>query len=212
MSALDSHGQPLNLYFNAAHRADRAVHELLGLIRGVLVDGIVSADEARALDRYIDANPEMLGSFPANVLYERIHLMVRRGLIDEHELHDLKGLLEDTIGEHAGVHDFGAQASTTLPLTDPAPPLDYEGRHFVVTGRFIFGARPRVTDEICRRGALCESDVTHRTNVLLIGSLASRDWKHSSFGRKIQKAMDLREKGYDVAIVAEDHWVSQLRA
>jgi NAD-dependent DNA ligase len=207
----DSHGQPLNLYFNAAHRNDRAVHELLGLIRGVLIDGIVTPDEVRALDRFIAQNDEILGSFPANVLYERIHWIVRASTFDEHELSDLRGLLEDTIGEHAGVHDLGEQASTTLPLTTPAPMLRFEGMHYVVTGRFLFGARPRVSEEICRRGAVCENDVTLRTDVLLIGSLASRDWKHSSFGRKIEHAIALRAKGREVAIVAEDHWVSQLR-
>src|SRR6185312_12540024 len=51
--AFDRDGQPRNLYFNAAHRHDRAVHELLGMIRGVLVDGIVTEDEARALDRFL---------------------------------------------------------------------------------------------------------------------------------------------------------------
>lgn len=209
--SLDRHGQPLNLYFNAAHRHDRAVHELLGLIRGVLLDGIVTPAEVEALDRFIDMNGEILDAFPANVLYARIHPMVRTGHFDEHELSDLRGLLQDTIGEHAGVHDFGAQASTTLPLDVPPRRILFEGGRFVVTGRFMFGARPRVTEEICRRGGVCDHDVTHETNVLLIGTLASRDWKNSSFGRKIEKAVEYRRQGYGVQIVAEDHWVSQLR-
>ena len=209
---LDEHGQPRNLYFNAAHRHDRAVHELLGMIRGVLVDGVVTPTEVTALNEFLRRNPDLEGSFPGDVLCRRIHSMVHAGGPDTHELIELRCLLEDTIGEHAGVHDFGEQASTTLPLTVPPPTLRFEGVCYVVTGAFMYGDRRTVTSAICQRGGLCEDSVTRRTNILLVGTLASRDWKHSSFGRKIEKAVQLRETGCNVAIVAEDYWVSQLRA
>jgi hypothetical protein len=38
-----------------------------------------------------------------------------------------------------------------------------------------------------------------------------RGWAHSSFGRKIEKAVHMREKGSRIAIVAEPYWVGQLR-
>jgi hypothetical protein len=38
------------------------------------------------------------------------------------------------------------------------------------------------------------------------GTFGSRDWVHTSFGRKIQKAVDYRTSGSRLAIVGEDHW------
>ena len=38
-----------------------------------------------------------------------------------------------------------------------------------------------------------------------------RGWAHSSFGRKIEKAVHMREKGLRIAIVAEPYWIGQLR-
>jgi hypothetical protein len=170
---LDVHGQPRNLYLNAQHRWDKAVHELLGLIRGVLVDGVVSPTEVLALDLFFDRYPDLISNFPGKALYQRIHPMLAAGRFADDELEDLRGLLEDTIGDHHGVHDFGEQESTALPFTAPPPTLVFPRRCFVVTGRFIFGARTRVEDAIHTRGGECEDTVTRRTDVLIVGSLAS---------------------------------------
>jgi hypothetical protein len=48
------------------------------------------------------------------------------------------------------------------------------------------------------------------TNYVVIGTFGSRDWVHTSFGRKIEKAVDYRTKGYPLAIITEDHWAAQL--
>jgi hypothetical protein len=49
--------------------------------------------------------------------------------------------------------------------------------------------------------------VTKRTDYLVIGTFGSRDWVHTSFGRKIEKAVSLRGSGSGIAIAVEDHWV-----
>lgn len=38
----------------------------------------------------------------------------------------------------------------------------------------------------------------------------SRDGAHTTFGRKIEKAVSYREKGVPIAIVSEDHWAASL--
>ena len=45
---------------------------------------------------------------------------------------------------------------------------------------------------------------------LVIGSLASREWAHTSHGRKIEKAMDYKKKGCSINIVSEEQWVQCL--
>jgi len=42
------------------------------------------------------------------------------------------------------------------------------------------------------------------TDYLVIGEIGSSNWVHSSFGRKIEKAMELKEKGR-ISIVSEKH-------
>jgi hypothetical protein len=57
-------------------------------------------------------------------------------------------------------------------------------------------------------GAICDSTLTKRTHYLVIGTFGSRDWVHTSFGRKIQKAMEYHGSGRYPIVVGEDHWAT----
>jgi NAD-dependent DNA ligase len=80
----------------------------------------------------------------------------------------------------------------------------------VFTGKFAFGPRADCERQVIKLGAACERAITHRTRYLVIGTFGSRDWVHTSFGRKIEKAVQYRDDGHPLAIVAEDHWASSL--
>jgi len=54
--------------------------------------------------------------------------------------------------------------------------------------------------------------LTQETGYLFTGIHATDGWAHATFGRKIEKAVTLREKGLPIAIIGEQHWVAQLRA
>ena len=98
--------------------------------------------------------------------------------------------------------------STSLPLCMPQPhPLLFANQQFVVTGKFAYGARTAVFEAIAALGGLpTDSAPTKTTNCVVIGVFASRDWINTSHGRKIEKAVQLREKGTGINIVSEEHW------
>ena len=62
----DADGQP-NPPFNAWRRNDRAIHELLGLAKGILADGVVMPAEVIELSRWILANAEPDSGWPIDV-------------------------------------------------------------------------------------------------------------------------------------------------
>jgi len=58
-------------------------------------------------------------------------------------------------------------------------------------------------------------EVTDRVNrfvhYLVEGTMSSQDWKYSSFGRKIERAVESRnEKGFPIRIVSEEMWLGAL--
>jgi hypothetical protein len=65
---------------------------------------------------------------------------------------------------------------------------------------------------VTERGGSCEGNVTRRTSFLVIGTFGSRDWQHSSYGAKIRRAVELRDSGFALRIVGEDHWAASLGA
>ena len=206
---LDPHGQPYNLRFNTARRTERDLSELLGLAKGLLADGDITAEEAVLVNTWVRNHPDAAKRWPVNILAERLGRIFADGHVDEAERLELAEVLNSLVGGTAGVI-VGEDASTDLPLDIPVPPLQWSGSVFVFTGKFAFGTRPDCQRQVSRLGAFCEDNVTRRTDYLVIGTFGSRDWAHTSFGRKIQKAVDLRTAGKRLAIVGEDHWAMSL--
>lgn len=209
-SALDPHGQPYNVFFNQARRTERDLSEMLGLAKGMLADGIVNQDEASYLHDWGARHPEALGQWPLNLIFSRLKQHFADGRIDDDERQELKELLAHLIGGTASIL-LGFDAATTLPLDAP-PPLICWGPDevYVFTGRFAYGTRKHCHLEVTQRGGSCEENVTRRTTFLVIGTFGSRDWQHSSFGQKIRRAVELRNAGFAVRIVGEDHWANSL--
>jgi len=114
---LDIHGQPLDTSFNAARRADRAIHEMLGLVKGVIVDGEVTVGEAQYLAHWINANPEAVLSWPGNALAQRLQRIFADGYVSDEEREDLRHFLEKMVGPDTGaagdVNMLLASRSTT---------------------------------------------------------------------------------------------------
>jgi len=205
----DENGQPRNLAFNAQQRTDREIDELLGLCKGVLADGVINQEEAEFLQSWLNLNRESHDSWPANVLYERISVMLADHRLEEHEEKELLQLLVQVAGGNAGrlnVHSLSAG----LPLNDPVPRVEFSGRSFCFTGKFIFGSRNKCHGEVENRGGFARDAIKQDLSYLVIGIVGSRDWRHSTFGRKIEKAVEYRNNGVPLAIVSEEHFIKSL--
>ena len=130
--------------------------------------------------------------------------------IDDAERLELQELLGALVGGTTSLL-LGYEGPTTLPLDVPAPLICWgPDEVYVFTGRFAYGPRAICEREVTDRSSACESNVTRRTTFLVIGTFSSQDWAHSSYGRKIQRAVELREAGFPIRIVGEDHWASAL--
>jgi hypothetical protein len=207
---LDEHGQPVALGLNAHRRLERDISELLGLAKGILADGQVSDAETVLLDQWMRAHPEPVACWPCDQIAARLRIVLADGTIGHEERSDLAELLAQLVGGDAGIID-GDNAATALPLDRPPPLLVYPARSFVLTGKFAYGPRTACECLVQARGGRCGSGVTMRTDYLVIGTFGSRDWVHTSHGRKIEKALQYRTRGAPVAIVAEQHWAASLR-
>lgn len=205
----DPHGQPFNVRFNRARRAERDCSELLGLAKGLLADGMVTDAETLLVGEWVANHPDAAEQWPVNRLKERLDRIFADGMVDAEEREDLSKLLESIVGGTAGMI-VGEDASTELPLDLPPPPIAWPGSVFVFTGKFAFGPRLACERQVASLGATAESGVTKRTRYLVIGTFGSRDWVQTSFGRKIELAVQYRDAGIPIAIVGEDHWAASL--
>ena len=153
--------------------------------------------------------PPTPSGWPVNRIADRLAQCFLDGVIDDAERTDLHELLSALVGGTASM-TLGYEAATSLPLNDPVPLICWPDQVYVFTGRFAYGTRATCEREVTSRGGTCEPNVTKRTTFMVIGTFGSRDWKHSNYGTKIQKAVKLRDAGGLVQIVSEDHWATAL--
>ncbi|GAA4379630.1 BRCT domain-containing protein [Hymenobacter koreensis] len=204
---VDQHGQPLPL-FHRANNAAKAVDQLVGLCTGILADGEVSEREAVFFAEWVRKHAAEEPVWPLTAVLHRVERIFEDGVCDAEERAELQEVMEQLCGFAQAPTPTAETRSTVLPLCVPQPhPLVFADKQFVVTGKFAFGARTAVFEAIdALGGQATDASPTRSTDYLVVGVFASRDWINTSHGRKIEKAVQLREKGTGIRILSEDHW------
>jgi len=206
----DEHGQP-PAWLNYRRRLDRGVDELIGLCKGMAADGRIVQAEADFLLRWLCANSELANQYPVDILYARVKAMLRDGVLDAQEQKELFSLLRELCGNDAACQIDEVNLSASLPLNKPMPDVVFEGRIFLFTGKFAFGDRKSCQFLIQSLGGKTAAGVVQGLDYLVIGNLGSRDWIHTTHGRKIEAAVEYRDKkGLPLAIINEPHWLDHV--
>ena len=98
---LDDHGQPIDRFLNRELRVSRAVDELIGFLKGVVADDVVSAAEVVRLGEWVLMNREVLGYWPVSVLAHRLNRIFEDGHVDDDERAELRAFIYELLGSHA---------------------------------------------------------------------------------------------------------------
>jgi NAD-dependent DNA ligase len=200
---VDAHGQP-GLAINWHRNLIKSVESLLGICRGLIADNQLNTAEIGFLDTWLRENQEVARAWPGDVIARRIAHILSDGVVTDEEARDLKETLSQITG---GFLDHGAPSGTaTIFPTESVHSILFDNTIFCFTGKFIYGSRARCQMATEALGGMCIPDVTQKLHFLVIGALASRDWINTSFGRKIEKAVQLRNAGHSVRIISEETW------
>jgi NAD-dependent DNA ligase len=188
--------------------ATRNMDELIGMCRMVLADGAVDDSHARLLLDWIVKTYHAAHEWPGNILYGRLSAALADGHIDPDEESDLLATLGKIVGGPPA--DGGPNVSGAIPFDDPAPTIEYSTHCFALTGQFVFGPRKTVQAAIEEHGGAISSDVSGKCSYLIVGTYGSDEWLHSTYGRKIIRAVEFKGAGKPIAIVTERHWSDHL--
>lgn len=190
--------------------ADRQIDELIGIVKGVMADGMVTQGEVEFLLRWMETNRQAANLWPAKALYPRLAQVAAKGFMTLHEEGEMLDLLMNTVGGNTAPQTGFASNSSKLPLTEPPAPLSFEGRAFCFTGAFHSGTREWCHSQVMSRGGRNIGNITKKLDYLVIGDIGNESWAHSTHGRKIEKAIEYNSAGCRIKIVSEEHWFSHL--
>jgi NAD-dependent DNA ligase len=184
----------------------RSCETLLGLCSGLLADGQLVDEEIRFLDTWLADNSDISSTWQGEVIFARIRDILSDDVITEEERDYLKTTLSDLLG--GTLEETGATSgvATRLPVDD-IETIVITNNVFCFTGNFLYGTRKACERVIIERGGETSSSIKTSLDYLVIGTLVSRDWAHTSHGRKIEKAIDYKNKGRPIQIVSEEQWV-----
>lgn len=193
----------------AQRRIEQGLAEMVGLVRGVAADGVVSSDEATRLSEWTRANPEPAGRWPANILTRRLGRIFADGRLDGRERARLAALLAQLAQNPEGI-GRGFPLATDLPITRPEPEVAFEGQTFVFAGELAYGPTRACEREVLELGGTCERTVNRRTDYVVIGALAASDWRQADFGELVDEVVQYRARGVPIAVITEEHWAAAL--
>lgn len=197
----------LHTAYGQARLDDRQINELIGLAHGIIADGKTNQAEAEYLQKWLAANGHVTENPLINTLLHRVSLYLQDGVLDASESEELFETLKAFTG---GNFELGeTQKSSTLPFCQPAPVIEYPGRRFCFTGTFGYGQRKDCEAAVVERGGSA-GGISRKTEYLVVGIYATDAWAHSSYGRKIEEAVNFRSQGHPVRIVGEEYWLSSL--
>ena len=176
----------------------------------MLADGDLNDKEILFLQTWLSEHDEIAHTWPGEVLVMQVQDILSDGLITDEKRQHLTKSLSDLIG--GTLEESGATSglSSKLPIDDVGQ-ITIIGSRFCFTGSFLYGTRAACEKAVAARGGLVSQSVNRDVNYLVIGTLVSREWAHTSYGRKIEKAIEYKRNGYPIYIIAEDQWTHFLR-
>ncbi len=191
-----------------ANEMKRSLGALVGIAQGILCDRKLADEEVQFLSAWLTENDAIAAEWPADVVYQRVRAALADGIITEAERAHLVQTLQQLIG--GALEDLAASTHVTSLAFDDVHRVEFPGARFCLTGEFVFAPREKCVVAIEQRGGAISGNVTKKLRYLVVGGLGSPEWKHGSFGTKIEQAIRYRRDGLPILIVHEDRWASSL--
>ncbi|MES2537145.1 MAG: BRCT domain-containing protein [Pseudomonadota bacterium] len=191
-------------YFDKVTADLQRLHALVG---GIAADGVVSADELRGLSEWMENHEDLRTCWP----YDEIGSLVTKVLSDKRIDDEEQKLVQRFFSEFIGLMDNQTIVSPRLEgesliagLCAVCPEIAFSGSTFCFTGASSKYSRAEFSILVRQLGGEAISGVTAKLNYLIIGADGNPCWAYACYGRKVEKAVELRKKGIRLLLVHEN--------
>lgn len=182
-------------FSGAASEADerrivnRDMQRLLGIIEGIVIDNHVSDAEIGALNNWLKNSAEFFHIWPFKSVAMKVFEIVKDGVVSEEERADLLLFLKGVVAREPTDSEQGVIG---LPFDNGVTLDQLVGRCYGITGIFKIKKRREVHKLLEALG--CSEGSAGQWVFLVVGQESTKSWAHSSFGRKIEEAIERRTK------------------
>jgi len=205
-----AHHDGFNTYYDIV---TSSLQQLQGIIHGIMADNILLEEEINQLYTWMDTRDFLKGFYPFDEIYTLLITIRRDGIISEDEKNMLKAYFGNFIDTRTS---FNLNSFDITELQNRysiggicavCPEIVFEGKTFSFTGTSSRAKRKEIAEIIVNMGGIFNNNVTLKTDYLIVGNDGNPCWAFSCYGRKVEKAVDLRKNGSTIIIAHEnDFW------
>lgn len=193
-----------NYYYNGL-TAD--LQTLQGVCHGVLADGIIEDEEINRLHYWLNENEHLSTYWPYDELRSLVLSIISDKKIEEEE----RLVLMAFINQFVDIKDNEVKERISLQIEDVKisghctsdPQVEFEGKTFCITGVLKSGSRSAMQKTISSLGGIPVNTISRNTDYLIVGDNGNQAWAFSCYGRKVEKAIELRKEGHTITLIHE---------
>ncbi|MBU3822520.1 BRCT domain-containing protein [Flavobacteriaceae bacterium XHP0103] len=193
-----------NYYYNAV---TTDLQTLQGICHGILADGIINEKEVRDLEKWLEQNTHLSTYYPYDEIRSLMLSIVSDGIIEEEEILILKAYLNQFVNiENKEIAKQIDQETADINISGHCtsdPNIEFDGKTFCVTGVLKSGNRSELENLISDLGGIPTKTVTKKTDYLIVGDNGNPAWAFACYGRKVEKALEMRKSGHQICLVHE---------
>lgn len=198
------------LYFNMV---TSSIQQLEGILHGIISDNVITDSELQKLWDWLNDNEQIQGLYPYDEVYSLLLAAREDGIISADEKNMLRAFFSTFVDTttSANIHAVDVsklqQQFSINGICAVDPEIIVPDRLFCFTGVSNQATRDEICNIIVEKGGKCCSTPTNKTDYLVVGGGGNPCWAYTCYGRKVEKAMDIRKKGHKILIVHEnDFW------
>lgn len=188
----------------------RDIQRLHGLLAGVVCDGTLSIDEAKALNTWMKEHDYL----EDDVFFQEVYTSLRPVRTKQNDLtdFDIQALFKQ-IKRYVDPDDHGTLRTKIETIDNPD---FFKGQLLIENALYCFtGTSSRFKKKdwkalIENNGGKFIDDMTTTVNYLVICNKGNKAWAHVSYGRKFEEAKKWQQQGHDIKIITEDDFIQAI--
>lgn len=180
------------------------LHAILG---GIVSDGVISESELRGLSSWLQDHGHLRTCWPYDEVDSLITVVLRDQKIDAKEHATLKAFFSEftaLLDDRTITSPVVAEGGSIVGLCAVCPEIEFAGSKFCFTGASTRYTRATLAATVERFGGEVTRALSSDVRYLIIGADGNPCWAYACYGRKVERAVELRKQGARVLIVHEN--------
>lgn len=180
---------------------------LQGIFHGILADGVLNDHEVFKLHEWLSENEHLNSYYPYDEVRSLVLSIVADKKVDEEERVVLTAFIKQFVElKNTETSEKVEQYTTDVNISGICavdPEIIFENKTFCITGILSRGNRNELQKAIKDKGGIPVNSISQKTDYLIIDDTKNACWTYSCYGRKVEKALDLRKSGHTIVLVHE---------